>query len=80
MLNVARLRLAEEVICDAMSQHTRELLLWDARLFSELLEGGSRLEGDKVLYVVFEDGLQAHGCGKLFRSTHCLGTRRQWHS
>jgi hypothetical protein len=39
MLYVTRLRLAEEVICYAMSQQACELLLWKTSLFGKLLEG-----------------------------------------
>jgi hypothetical protein len=76
MLYVTRLRLAEEVICYAMSQQACELLLWETGLLGKLLESGSCLQGDKVLDVVFENGLQADRCGKLFRLTHCLATTR----
>jgi hypothetical protein len=71
MLYMTWLRLAEEVICYAMSQQACKLLLWDTGLLGKLPEGGSCLEGDKVLDVVSENGLQADRCGKLFRSTHC---------
>jgi hypothetical protein len=76
MFYVTRLRLAEEMICYAMSQETSKLLLWNIGLFGKLLESGSRLEGNKVLDIVFENGLQADRRGKLFRSTHCLATTR----
>jgi len=72
MLDVARLRLAEEVIRNAVSQQARKLLLRDTRLLGKLLEGGSCLKWDKVLDVVFENGLQADRCGELFGSTNCL--------
>jgi hypothetical protein len=72
MLYVARLCLAEEVIRHAMSQQACKFLLRDTGLFGKLLKGASSLEGDKVLDVVFENGLQADRCGKLFGLAYYL--------
>lgn len=68
------MRLAEEVICYAMSQQAGKLLLWDTGLFGKRLEGGSCLQRDEILDVVFENGLQPDRCGKLFNLTHFLAT------
>lgn len=76
MLYMTWLRLAEEVIGYAMSQQACELLFWDTGLLGELLKGGSCLEGDEILDVVFENGFQTDRRGKLFRSTYCLATTR----
>jgi hypothetical protein len=76
MLDVTWLRLAEEVICYAMSQQACKLLLWDTSLLGKLIEGYSGLERNQVLNIIFEDGLHADRGGKLFGSADCLATTR----
>lgn len=56
MLDMTRLRLAEEMIRYAMPQQTREFLLRHTRFLGKLSERCSRLERNEVLDVVFENG------------------------